>query len=122
MESSINELEKKFNDLEHSIKEKFAEELKDYTFIKPCDRMDVLNGCFVKYLKIGDENNKLTCGFSIKNNGVSLTLKSTNSKFAWSIKFCNHYVFYKKIEHNSFKRIILEYVDEHGLTKEREVT
>ena len=107
-------MEKKFNDIEKSLKEEFAEQLENYTFIRPCDRMDISNGNFVKYLKINGDN-KLISGFAVKNDGKELTLKSTNAKFIWKIKFSNCLVFHKKIEHDIFKKVIIEIIEENEI-------
>lgn len=97
-----------FKEMSNELKEKFSPKLDGYKITKPWKRASVEPGMFVKYNKIGTD--KLTVGIVLENDENELVLQSTDKTFSWTISFKNNYVFYKKVDRDKFKKIVVNLI------------
>lgn len=103
---------KTIENIVNTIKKNFPQ-LNSYDFINCDDRKYIEVGNYIKYINV-KKLKKVITGKVVNITNNSITLKSRNSDFVWSIKFVDNYIFYK-FTNDSLINAINEILDNNAI-------
>lgn len=118
IDSLINqeESEKEKEDLIDEILQKYADELKEYTFVDYDDfLLNVRLGGYIRYVNLKNELRWGGILIKIENFDTReplLTLMNTNKR-VWTIKFSKHYIFYRphRTYNDRLREVFMAYIN-----------